>query len=219
MWIGARCSIPWIIRWNNRPWLEARFTQIRQLDSEAARLQALDAIVNWTNPGSGGFYDDLGNIAAQPHLRVNLDFAQDPDRFASPRVDFTEDQFLDVPDDAVAPVRRISWKDHAESLYDAPLEMLYENLDHNARYRLRIIYAGDNTKRRIRLDANDTIEIHPLRAKSATIEPLEFELPAATTSSGRLKLTWRAEPGLGGNGRACQVSEVWLIKSDPTKQP
>lgn len=204
---------------NNRPWLEARFTQIRQLDSEAARLQALDAIVNWTNPGSGGFYDDLGNIAAQPHLRVNLDFAQDPDRFASPRVDFTEDQFLDVPDDAVAPVRRISWKDHAESLYDAPLEMLYENLDRNARYRLRIIYAGDNTKRRIRLDANDTIEIHPLRAKSATIEPLEFELPAAATSSGRLKLTWRAEPGLGGNGRACQVSEVWLIKSDPTKQP
>jgi hypothetical protein len=115
---------------NNRPWLEARFTQIRQLDSEAARQQALDAIVNWTNPGPGGFYDDLGNVAAQPHLLVNLDFAQDPDRFASPRVDFTEDQFLDVPDDAVAPVRRISWKDHAESLYDAPLEMLYENLDH-----------------------------------------------------------------------------------------
>lgn len=204
---------------NNRLWLEERFAQIRRLDSEPARRQALDEIVNWTNPGPGGFYDDLGNVAAQPHLLINLNFDQDPDRFASPRVDFTEDQFWDAPDDAIASVRRISWKDHAEALYDAPLEMLYENLDRNAHYRLRVIYAGDNTKRRIRLDANDTIEIHPLRAKPATIEPLEFELPTAATASGRLKLTWRAEPGLGGNGRANQVSEVWLIKTAPTTQP
>lgn len=197
---------------NNRPWLEARFAQVRQLDSEAARRQALDEIVNWTNPGAGGFYDDLGNVAAQPHLLVNLDFARDPDRFASPRLDFTEDPFLDAPDNAIAPVRRISWKDHAEALYDAPLEMLYENLDRNARYRLRVIYAGDNTQKRIRLDANDAIEIHPLRTKPMPIRPLEFSLPAAATASGRLKLAWHAEPGLGGNGRACQVSEVWLLK-------
>ncbi|HNQ72780.1 MAG TPA: hypothetical protein PKN95_04150 [Verrucomicrobiota bacterium] len=204
---------------NNRPWLEQQFAAIRKLPAEPERLKALDEIVNWTNPGPGGFYDDLGNVAMQPHLLPGLSFAQDPDRFASPRVDFTEDLFLDAPDDAVAPVRRISWKDHAEALYDAPLEMLYDGLDRNARYRLRIIYAGDNTQKRIRLDANDTIEIHPLRTKPATIQPLEFDLPAAATASGRLKLTWRAEPGLGGNGRACQVSEVWLIKTSPTSSP
>ena len=34
----------------------------------------------------------------------------------------------------------------------------------------------------------------------------------AATASGSLTLSWFAEPGLGGNGRACQVAEVWLMK-------
>jgi hypothetical protein len=30
--------------------------------------------------------------------------------------------------------------------------------------------------------------------------------------TGALTLTWHGEPGLGGDGRGCQVSEVWLLK-------
>ena len=48
---------------NAREWLEGRFAAIRKLSSEAERLKAIDAIVNWTNPGPGGFYDDLGDPA------------------------------------------------------------------------------------------------------------------------------------------------------------
>jgi hypothetical protein len=197
---------------NNRPWLEERFAEIRKLDSEAERLKALDEIVNWTNPGPGGFYDDLGNVAAQPRLLPGVGFARDPDCFQTPRINFADGRLLDAPAGAAGQVRRVSWKDHAEALYDSPLEMLYADLDRNARYRLRVVYAGDNSQKRIRLDANVTLEIHPLRFKPVPIQPLEFDLPAAATASGRLKLTWRAEPGLGGNGRASQVAEVWLIK-------
>ena len=46
---------------NDREWLEHRFAAIRKLESEPARLKELDAIVDWTNPGPGGFYDDLGD--------------------------------------------------------------------------------------------------------------------------------------------------------------
>jgi hypothetical protein len=60
--------------------------------------------------------------------------------------------------------------------------------------------------------ANDNLEIHPLIAKPSPYQPLEFDIPPAATASGELTLTWSAEPGLGGNGRACQVSEVWLSK-------
>lgn len=197
---------------NNRPWLEERFAEIRKLQTEAERLKALDEIVNWTNPGPGGFYDDLGNVAAQPRLLPGLGFARDPDCFQTPRVNFADGRLLDAPAGATGQVRRVSWKDHAEALYDSPLEMLYPGLDPNARYRLRVVYAGDNSQKRIRLEANDTLEIHPLREKPVPIQPLELALPAAATASGNLKLTWRAEPGLGGNGRACQVAEVWLIK-------
>lgn len=197
---------------NNRPWLEERFAQIRKLKSEPERLKALDEIVHWTDPGPGGFYDDLGNVGAQPHLLPGKGFANDPDCFETPRVNFADGRLLDETTGNVATVRRVSWKDHAEALYDSPLEMFYPDLDKSARYRLRVLYAGDNANRKIRLEANSSIEIHPLLKKPLPFQPLEFSLPAAATQSGQLKLTWRAEPGLGGNGRACQVSEVWLVK-------
>src|SRR5262249_21642924 len=43
---------------NNRVWLEQRFDAIGRLGSEQARLKEIDGIVNWTNPGPGGSYDD-----------------------------------------------------------------------------------------------------------------------------------------------------------------
>ena len=45
---------------NNRVWLKNRFAELRKLESDAARLRGIDEIVHWTDPGPGGFYDDLG---------------------------------------------------------------------------------------------------------------------------------------------------------------
>ena len=39
------------------------------------------------------------------------------------------------------------------------------------------------------------------------------------TAGGDLKLDWYGEPGLGGNGRGCQVSEAWLIKEPTSARP
>src|ERR1017187_9574093 len=36
--------------------------------------------------------------------------------------------------------------------------------------------------------------------------------PRRTKAQGTLDLAWYREAGLGGNGRGCQVAEVWLIK-------
>ena len=102
--------------------------------------------------------------------------------------------------------------DHAEALYDAPLQMAYAGLDPKARYRIRVLYAGDSPKRKMRLVANDNIEVHPYLSKPMPFKPLEFAIPPAATQQGKLTLSWFAEPGLGGNGRSCQVSEVWLMK-------
>jgi len=197
---------------NNRAWLKEQFARIRKIEAEAERLKEIARIIDWTNPGPGGFYDDLGNISRQPHLVQDVPFANDPARWSSPRVDFEEDTVLDDPGDSAGCARRVSWMDHAETLYDAPLIMRYAGLDPNARYRLKVLYGGDNPKRRIRLMANDSVEIHPLIARPLPFAPLQFELPKPLTESGRLQLSWLAEPGLGGNGRGCQVSEVWLIR-------
>ena len=53
---------------NNRRWLKDQFEEIRKLATEVERLQRIDEIIHWKDPGPGGFYDDLGNAAAQPHL-------------------------------------------------------------------------------------------------------------------------------------------------------
>ena len=201
---------------SNRPWLEERFAQIRRLSSETNRLKALNEIIHWTDPGPGGFYDDLGNVGAQPHLSSGVGFAEDPDCFQTPRINFTDGPLMNETGERAGLTRRVSWKDHAEALYDSPLEMLYTGLDPKARYRVSVLYAGDSANRKIQLTANDKFEVHPLQLKPLPFKPLEFPLPADETSSGTLKLTWRAEPGLGGNGRACQVSEVWLIKEGAT---
>jgi hypothetical protein len=201
---------------NNRPWLKHRFAYIRKLGSEADRLDAIREILNWTNPGPGGFYDDLGNVSRQPHLVQGLSFEEDPSRMESARVDFEEDLVLDSPDEGAGVPRRMSWIDHAESLYDTPLRMRYAGLDPNARYRLRVVYGGDNPERMIRLVANEALEIHPYLRRPVPFKPIDFAIPQEATAHGELTLTWFCEPGLGGNGRGCQVSEIWLIKERPS---
>ncbi len=198
---------------NNRRWLAERFAAIRKLGSERDRLEAIHAMLEWTNPGPGGFYDDLGNSSLQPHLLTGLGFAEDPGSYESPRMGFEEDLVVDEPDENPGVARRISWIDHAESLYDAPVRLHYSGLDPNAEYRVRMLYAGDSPRKKIRLMANEQIEIHPYIPKPWPFKPLEFEVPQSATRSGELTLSWFTEPGLGGNGRGCQISEVWLLKA------
>lgn len=191
---------------NNRQWLKQRFAEIRALPNEPDRLREIDAIVNWTNPGPGGFYDDLGNLSRQPHLVSGKGFGvihdgDDPDFRESALTGF-----------AYLPNTPTSWWTHAQSLYDAPLRMRYTDLDPTAQYKLRIVYAGDSPRIKIRCVANDAIEIHPLIEKPSPTRPLEFDLPAEATRSGTLNLSWYREAGLGGNGRGCQVAEVWLVR-------
>ncbi len=187
---------------NNRNWLKNRFAELRGLDKEAERLRGIDEIVNWTNPGPAGFYDDLGRLAQQPHLVRGLGPERDPDFRRTSRVGFSHD-----------PKRRISWCCHAESLYNAPLEMHYESLDPNAHYKLQVVYGGERWRPKIRLFADERIVVHPFK-KVDPLERMEFAIPREATRDGELTLTWYQEPGRGGAGRGCQVAEVWLIKKD-----
>ena len=204
---------------NNRAWLEQRFAAIRKLENEAARLKAINEILHWTDPGQGGYYDDLGNASRQPHLVRPYSFVEDPEAMRSVRSDFEEDLVADEPDEKTAGARRVSWRDHAESLYDAPIELRYTGLDPKANYKVRVVYAGDNPKRKIRLVANSTVEVHPYIIKPVPFKPIEFALPLAATQTGTLSLNWFGEQGLGGNGRGCQVSEVWLLKTAGSASP
>jgi hypothetical protein len=188
---------------NNAQWLKRRFAEIRNLAGEEERLHALDEIVNWTDPGPGGFYDDPGNPARQPHLARGAGWENDPGFFATPQVGFTDRVFKGLP-------LPLAWWTSAESLYDSTLRMRYTGLDRSSRYRLRVVYGRYKNSAKVRLLADDTMEVHPWLQKEA--ERLEFDVPSAATADGELTLTWLPEPGRGENGRVLEVAEVWLLK-------
>ena len=188
---------------NNRGWLIARFAEANTLDSEDDRLAAIDRIIKWTDPGPGGFYDDLGDPSQQPHLVRGLPYEEDPQRFESTMTGF-----------GYRPDWRLSWMTHAESFWDTPLRMRYTGLDRSAQYRVRIVYAGDvfSMNTLIRLVANEKYEIHPPVRKESPIKPLEFDVPVEATRGGELTLTFSAPAGMGGAGRGNQIAEVWLMR-------
>jgi hypothetical protein len=196
---------------NNRIYLKKRFAEIRAMQTEDEQLHALYETSNGTNPGPGGFYDDLGNLTNQPHLVRGPGFEKDPMFLESSLVSYgfrglgrsRRFSMIEMP---------VSWWNHAEALFDAPLEMKYEGLDPQAAYKLRVVYAGEPSRVRIRLTAGDDLEIHPLMQRPMPFGPLEFDIPPQATRSGVLHLRWTKEPGLGGAGRGLQVAEVWLIR-------
>jgi hypothetical protein len=189
---------------NNRNWLALRFAAARAAATETGRLAILDEIVNWTTAGPGGFYDDLGNPSAQPHLVRGEAYDLEPAMLRASLTGFGNR--MNVKD------WRISWRTHAETLGETPLEMRYTGLDPAARYKVRVVYGGDAQQIELRLMANERYEVHPWRKKDAAPTPVEFPVPREATSAGSLSLKWTKQLGQGGAGRGVQVCEVWLIR-------
>ena len=193
---------------NDRVWIAERFAAVRALPTERERVNALERIARWTDPGPGGFYDDLGVGGDQPHLVAPPDFRTDPGPYHSGLTGF-----------GYLPNWRMSWASHAEAFYDGALQMKYAGLDPTATYKVRVVYAGDiySQSVRVRLTADESHEVHGPMAKPSPVAPVEFAIPTAATADGALTLTWRINEGVGGAGRGNQVAEVWLIKDTTTR--
>jgi hypothetical protein len=189
-------------------WMRQQILNIRALPGANAQVAAIRALLSRTDPGPGGFYDELGNIANRPHLLIGAGFTTDPGYRSSVRLDFCSPDSLQDS----APV---AWKAWAETLYDQPLTMEYTGLEKDAQYRLRVVHSGDSPGVKLRLIANDTLVIHPYILRAWPPAPQEFAIPREATTHGSLKLAWNREPGMGGSGVGCQVAEVWLL-CEPT---
>lgn len=191
------------VQLNDRTWLEREFARIRAMSDEPDRLQAIAALVNWRDPGPGGFYDDLGVPSSEPHLVRGSGYPADPAFFRT-AVDGIADR---TPDQGW----RISQISYAGANYDRPLELRFSGLRTRVQYKLRIVYAGEDYTVPVTLIANDSYLVHGPRARTANPETVEFTLPIKETGSGSLDLKWTRPQGLGGGGRGLQVAEVWLV--------
>ncbi|MCU1236397.1 MAG: hypothetical protein JWP63_4364 [Candidatus Solibacter sp.] len=192
---------------NSRVWLKQQFSRVRAAQTEKEKLAGIDAIVNRTNPGPGGFYDDLGKPGLQPHVvATGPGYDLDPGFFHSVFSQIRSEgtgSHLDTP---------AAWWDYAGARQGTPLTMRYEHLDPNAPYKVRVVYAGFPNGPKYRLLANDGVEIHPYLARPDPMRALDFDIPAEATRGGALTLRWSLEPGVGSFSASVAVTEVFLIR-------
>ena len=198
---------------SDAPWLLNRISEIMREPDTAKQFAAIRALLHRTDPGPGGFYDDLGNVANRPHLLLGEGAERDPEFRATPLTGFLYPDVLGVH----AP---LAWKRWAESLFDAPLKMHYTGLDVAAHYRLRVVYSGDQPTKKMRLVANNRLEIHPYAAAPVAPSAPGVRHPPAATSRRRAHplMDPRARPGrlrprLPGIGSLAHQHHTLILRS------
>jgi hypothetical protein len=182
---------------NNRWWIEDQFKAIAQLASEKEKDERLKQIAAWEHPGTGSFYDDVGNIANEPHV-VRCDSANGP---TLTRERGTTFWWWDQGKSRA----RLSWQTTTW-----PTAMVYEGLDPKAAYVVRSTGYGQAL---LRVDGD---RVKPTITGKQMGDISEFPVPAAALKDRRLILTWDIPTNEGGlNWRQkSRLAEVWLIKKD-----
>ncbi len=184
---------------NSSEWLIAQFDTIRSANTDAERLQLIDDLLNRTNPGSGGFYDNLGTESSFKRVKSRKTAHEDPGSHVFPRRNYIRGS-IPMP---------VSWKLQMASLYDEPLVLVYDNLDPNSNYNIRINYTGavGRGQSKMKLVANEKYIIHDfINTEGKPIQ--EFPIPEGALQDGEIEFTWTC----GKGERASVVAEVWIIK-------
>ena len=184
---------------NNSEWLLSQFDRIKNTSGEPERLQMVHEILNRTNPGPGGFYDNLGIEASFKRVKAKKKVEEDPGTHFYPRRNYIRGS-VPMP---------ISWKVQMATLYEEPLVLVYENLDPNSEYKIHINYTGGigRGQSKMKLIANGEYIVHDfINTEGKPIQ--EFDLPRQAYTTGKMELSWTC----GKGERGAPVAEVWIIK-------
>ena len=196
---------------NNAIWLLSQFERIRHINNQQEQLVSIEELLNRNNPGPGGFYDNLGQSMEIPRLADYPLWKEDPGSLKSPRVSFGAGlkgrQWIHTIQATGFDGRAIplEWMNQITTLYETPLIIIYENLNPNSSYILKVAYTG-RFQSKIQLIADNKFQIHEMIKTGKTPVNI-FPIPKEATKDGKLKLTWTCAEG----ERGAQVAEVWLI--------
>jgi hypothetical protein len=180
---------------NNRWWIEDRFNTIKKL-SNSEQLSALLELANWEHPGSGSYYDDIGNPSKSPHVLRGESWITDPlsRKQDTPNFDWWDDGFSRQRHSFMSSMR---W----------PLGVEYNGIDFTASYTVRVTGYGECL-----LKINGQRVAHTLYGKGIG-EIKEFPVPAELIMNGKISVTFDDINEDDINWRQqSRVTEIWLIK-------
>ena len=170
---------------NNRWWLEDEFKKVRAMKSEEEKLARLEVISTWSNPGPGSFYDNVSDISQSPHVKTTSD-------------DATDVAWWD---------KGMSRKRLSTQLFQNNPRLVYEELDPNGRYIIRICGYGDAL---IRVDGE---RLEPSIYDKALEGFKEFHVARKYVCDGKMEITFDEPEESQLNWRKhSKVSDVWVLK-------
>lgn len=170
---------------NNRWWLADEFDKIRKMATEKEKLDRLEVIRTWENPGSGSYYDNISNIETGP-------------RVLTKSYDATDVAWWDGGN---------SRKRLSSQLYQPQPELFYENLDFNARYMIQVSGRGDALLR------VDGVRLEPVVYNKEIGGFKEFVVPMNLYGDGTIRVTFdQPEESQIRWTNQSHVSDVWLLK-------
>jgi hypothetical protein len=197
---------------NDIMWLMDKMSAVEKITSEKERLEEIDKMLQRTNPGPGGFYDNFGSPKSWDRIISRVPLEEDPCNLASPRISFGiglkgkewVHHVLAVGFEGQA--APIAWMNQATTLYDQPLEITYDKLDPKSSYTIRVSYTG-RFPSKIKMTADD-IPVHDFIETG--IKPIyEFQIPAEAVADGVVDFKFTC----GEGERGSQVAEIWIIKN------
>lgn len=170
---------------NNRWWLADEFEKIRKMSSEQEKLERLQVIQTWENPGNGSYYDNVSDLSKGQHVKTRTDDATD-----------------------------VAWWDNGLSrkrlstqLFQNFPRLEYADLDPNGRYILRIAGYGEAL---VRADGE---RLEPTVYNKGLEEFKEFLVNQKYVSDGKLVVTFDQPEESKLNWRQqSKVCDVWLLK-------
>jgi hypothetical protein len=196
---------------NDVAWIYYQLSMVEKASSEAEKINIIEGILQRTNPGPGGFYDNFGNPAGWDRVVIHYDVNKDPGNLRTPRVSFGvglqgKEWVHEITakgfEGQAAPM---AWMNQVTTLYDLPLEIAYDKLDANANYMIRVAYTG-RFRSRMKMTA-DGILVHDFMKTG--IQPIyEFPIPEEALKDGKVVFSWTC----GEAERGAQVSEIWIMK-------
>ncbi len=170
---------------NNRWWLNDEFEKIKQMSSEQEKLARLEIIYTWENPGKDSYYDNISNVSQSPNVKTTNWYVYD-----------------------------VSWWDNGKSRKRLSTqtskrtpELVYENLDPQGRYIIRIAGEGDAL---LRVDGQ---RVSPILYNKKMEEFKEFLINQKFVSDGRLEVSFDIPEESHLNWRQhSKICDIWLLK-------
>jgi hypothetical protein len=171
---------------NNRWWLADEFEKIRRMKTPEEQLSALEVISTWDNPGKGSYYDNISNVGQSPHLQTK--------------------SLYDACD--------VAWWDNGLSrkrlstqLFQQSPVLVYEDLDPNGRYVIRIAGEGDAL---LRVNGE---RISPIVYNKEMETFKEFLIDRRYVANGTMTVTFDIPEESHINWRRqSKICDVWLLK-------